>query len=330
MQMQSVVIDLPEDVYNRFKEQADQTNLSVEAAILEAVIKAVPEPAGKLMPELERLIEQLPILDDATLKTFACSLLYRKISTRTEDLHYKRQDTGLSEEEEKELVKSMENLSYWFILKNKSLEVLMERGYSFTVKAKAGTYKFSKTKKQKMTQYTENEQNYLRETQQIIKDLRLHLAKAEPDIKTEPEIWLEYLSQIREIQGNIANRSSFIATLLVKSFLEEKFGEQFATFDAATKKQGANGLDIDVQLLDGTRVIGEIKTTGPGKQRAEQLKNWRKDIQKLQKEQADYKYFFVINKDSYDAAQKKFAKELRESNIEVIQLPYKGQKNGKS
>ena len=71
-------------------------------------------------------------------------------------------------------------------------------------------------------------------------------------------VWFDYLNNIKSIQGNFNNDISFLATLLAKQYLEKTYSLQ--KFNAADKPQGSPGLDIDVRLPDGRRLVAEIKT----------------------------------------------------------------------
>jgi hypothetical protein len=76
----------------------------------------------------------------------------------------------------------------------------------------------------------------------------------------EPAGMFDYLVAVKNILGNLNNDISFVASLLVKPFLRQRFGIEF---DAALKPQGAPGMDVDCTLQDGTRIVGELKTTKP-------------------------------------------------------------------
>ena len=106
----------------------------------------------------------------------------------------------------------------------------------------------------------ENEIQYL--TAIRTKDSRLRdflNSKPFPDMSSS-ETLFQYLTEIKSILGNHHNDISFVASLLAKDFLIERFAG--LTWDAAEKAQGAAGLDIDLGWND-LRIIGEIKTTMP-------------------------------------------------------------------
>lgn len=138
------------------------------------------------------------------------------------------------------------------------------------------------------------------------------------DVRT----WFAYLSAVKALQGNADNDLSFLACILAKNYLLEQHGPH--AFDAAQKAQGAPGLDVDFRLSDGTRVVGEIKTTTPylltdfG---AQQRTSMKKDLAKLQAADAGRKYFFVTDERTYDVLNKKHAHDL--VGIELVLLEWK-------
>jgi hypothetical protein len=60
---------------------------------------------------------------------------------------------------------------------------------------------------------------------------------------------LTYLVGVKDVLGNLNNDISFLAGLLVKPYLRDRFG---VDFDFGLKPQGAPGLDIDITREDGT------------------------------------------------------------------------------
>ncbi len=94
MSKQSVVIDLPEDIYNKYKQRAQQMQRSVEAEIVESVFKAVPN--NDIVPsDLDEVVAQLGFLDNKALRRIARSRLPKKDTAKIESLHFKRQSEGL-------------------------------------------------------------------------------------------------------------------------------------------------------------------------------------------------------------------------------------------
>jgi hypothetical protein len=110
--------------------------------------------------------------------------------------------------------------------------------------------------------------------------------------------WLSHLCKMKALLGNVNNDVSFLATLIVKRYLSERFGIEF---DAAAKAQGAPGIDIEAKTKDGQSVVGELKTTTPYQPGfgAQQKVSIRKDLARLANHSADHRIMFVIDADTY-------------------------------
>lgn len=113
--------------------------------------------------------------------------------------------------------------------------------------------------------------------------------------------WLAYLIGIKDILGNLNNDVSFVATLLIKDYLLQRF--EIDDFDASAKLQGAPGIDVEAKTKDGRTIVGELKTTKPYQPGfgAAQRTSILKDLARLSKSNADHRLMFVVNTDAYDA-----------------------------
>lgn len=151
--------------------------------------------------------------------------------------------------------------------------------------------------------------------------VRAHLTKNEFPALDDVSAWFSYLAVLKSIQGNFNNDVSFLATLMAKKYLEQKFGLQH--FDAAQKPQGAPGLDIDVYLPNGQRIIAEIKTTTPFKSNdlgAQQKAMFTKDFNKLADTDADVKIFFLTERVTFELMKKpKYSSQL--VGVVIVLLP---------
>ncbi len=167
---------------------------------------------------------------------------------------------------------------------------------------------------------TKKEQEKITEISSKLERIRIFFKNNISHVDQDIEQLFKVIIDLKSIQGNINNDSSFIATLLAKMYLFEKYNE--ATFDATDKAQGAPGLDIDFRTADGRRIIGEIKTTFPYKKGgfgANQRDNIINDLRKLQSENADEKYFFLTEKESFNILKKdKYMNYL--NGISVVHL----------
>lgn len=130
----------------------------------------------------------------------------------------------------------------------------------------------------------------------------------------------ELLKGLRRILGNIDNDMSFIGCLLIKEFLQSR--HDFPELNMALKAQGSPGLDIDEMTADGKRVIGELKTTYPYKENdlgAQQKNSFIKDFEKLQRNDAEHKYFFLTERHTFDIVCTKYLNHLQ--GVHIVLLP---------
>jgi len=152
---------------------------------------------------------------------------------------------------------------------------------------------------------TENELNYCAQVAAKIENVRNYLQENCLGDPIDPLEWFTFLSSIKEIQGNFNNDHGFISTWLAKKYLLENFE---ISFDAAEKPQGAPGIDIDLELLNGARLVAEIKTTVPYQENdfgSNQKTSLEKDFKKLRETEADHKFMLVTDQRAFQFLQKK-------------------------
>lgn len=151
---------------------------------------------------------------------------------------------------------------------------------------------------------TDREDRYCEEISRRISRLRAFLNSSDLAMPPDPLEWHSFISSLRGIIGNISNDGSFIASLLAKKFLGEKFG---VDFDAAEKPQGAAGLDIELQTETGAKIVAEIKTTVPYQSvdfGAAQITALKKDFAKLSAAEAEHKFMFVTDYAAFNILKK--------------------------
>jgi hypothetical protein len=165
------------------------------------------------------------------------------------------------------------------------------------------------------------EQAYIDGIARRISSMRAFLVERPVPAPEDASGWYRYLASLKEIQGNAKNDVSFVATLMAKMYLLTHF--DIRSFDAAEKAQGAPGLDIEVLLADGRRLIAEIKTTIPFKTNdlgAQQKATFYKDFKKLATSKADVKFFFLTERRTFDLMRTaKYRSKL--VGVTVILLP---------
>lgn len=136
---------------------------------------------------------------------------------------------------------------------------------------------------------------------------------------TDARVWITYLVGLKSTLGNINNDLGFVATLLVKRYLADRFGP--LQFDAAGKPQGASGIDIEVRTADGFTIIGELKTTKPYQPGfgAAQRTAIIKDLSRLANSPADYKFMFIVDPNAFSALCKP-SLACRAPGVEIVDL----------
>lgn len=127
MANRSVTVQLPDDIYEHLRRQADETRSTVEEQVVRAVAATMP-PTG-LPPELVEELDQLSSLDDQSLWNAARSTLPLRAARRLATLHDKVQRGGeLSEREtqdEEELIGQYERI---MLIRARAAVLLKERG----------------------------------------------------------------------------------------------------------------------------------------------------------------------------------------------------------
>ena len=161
----------------------------------------------------------------------------------------------------------------------------------------------------------------MREIEKRLDQARIHLdTKRFPSIQ-DTHAWYSYLAEFKSIQGNFNTDVSFVSTLMAKQFILENYGK--VEFDASIKDQSATGLDIDVTLPNGKRIIAEIKTTNPvgvDDLGSNQKTSFQNDFNKLARTVANMKLFFLTEASTYGLMKMpKYRSQL--AGVTVVLLP---------
>lgn len=164
-----------------------------------------------------------------------------------------------------------------------------------------------------------HEHEMMKDIERRLNAMRVQLAKEIPLLENSAA-WYAYLAELKEIQGNANIDVSFVATLLAKQYLAKRFG--LTSFDAAEKRQGARGIDIDVKFPDGRRLVAEIKTTNPYKVNdlgSNQQEEFEKDFFKLASAIADVKLFLVTDPRTFDLMKRpKYQSMLKQVTVVLL------------
>jgi hypothetical protein len=170
---------------------------------------------------------------------------------------------------------------------------------------------------------TPGEKNNLLNISKKILELRQFLYSDElDDNSTDLDNWYRYLTKIKCTLGNLNNDVSLIACLMVEEFLMTRHSFNLDLLDVCKKPQSAPGLDIDEVTKDGERVIAEIKTTIPcGKADlgAQQREMFLKDFKKLVTNDAEYKYFFLTEIETFQIIKERYLDNIK--GVTLVLLP---------
>jgi hypothetical protein len=160
----------------------------------------------------------------------------------------------------------------------------------------------------------------MKEIATSLEALRNYLLTTSDPEPHDVEGWLRHIQSMRALQGNVNNDASLTAGILARRFLIRH--ANVVPYDASSKAQGASGLDVDERTHDGKRVIGEIKTTVAYLRKdigAAQRTSFFKDFDKLRDTDAGLKFFFLIDRRTYEIVLQRY--QYRLQGVHVVLLP---------
>lgn len=129
--MQSVTVELPEDLYKQLEQRAAVSRRSIEAELVGVVATIIPV-VGKLTPDLAWRLEQMKLLDDKMLWKAARSHLSKKALAQLQTLNYKRQREGLTETEAARSNVLLSEYERTILLRSRAARLLKERGHDLS------------------------------------------------------------------------------------------------------------------------------------------------------------------------------------------------------
>jgi plasmid stability protein len=98
MPVQTMTLEVPEEIYHRLEQRAQKTKRTVEAEVLDVLAAAVPA-SDQLSADLTEAISSLVLLDDEALWRAARSRLSVEVSEQLEELRLRQNIDGLTEAE---------------------------------------------------------------------------------------------------------------------------------------------------------------------------------------------------------------------------------------
>jgi plasmid stability protein len=128
MTLQTVTLNVPDVLYARLKQRAQQANRTVEAELLEVLATAVPV-ADELPADLEAALSPLALLDDESLWRAAQNQLAPEAAAELENLHLKRQREGLTAAETQTLAGLVRQYERAMLVRAQAAALLKQRGH---------------------------------------------------------------------------------------------------------------------------------------------------------------------------------------------------------
>ena len=129
--MATITVDLPEPLYRKIEQRANQRDISVENELLTVVAQALPDQ-GSLEPELENELTQLAFLTDDELWRAAHKTLSTEDSARMQELISRLQSGGLSTEQKIEAEMLAERHDRSMLIRSQSALLLRQRGFDIS------------------------------------------------------------------------------------------------------------------------------------------------------------------------------------------------------
>ena len=122
----TVTIQLPGSIFEQIEQRAAASHRSVEAEIVEAVATAVSED---LDPDFEETVQGMVVLDDEALWRAVRLRMPEDASARLEELHWKRQSSGLDAQEAEEASRLVHLYERTMLVRAQAAKLLHQRGH---------------------------------------------------------------------------------------------------------------------------------------------------------------------------------------------------------
>jgi len=132
MSIQDVTLRLPEPLFQRLKQRADQARHSVEDELLDVLAMAVPV-VDELPPDLAEAVSSLATLDDESLWQAARNRMPVDAAEQLEQLHFKRQREGLTAAEVDEAAALLHRHERVMLVRARAAAMLKQRGHDVSV-----------------------------------------------------------------------------------------------------------------------------------------------------------------------------------------------------
>jgi plasmid stability protein len=131
MALQTLTLNISNDLYRRLQHRAEQAQRSVEDEVLDLVATAMPVD-DELPADLLEALAPLPTLSDAALWRVAGSRLPVDVSAELEELHLKRQREGLTAGEAERAAELVRQYDRTMLLCAEAALLLKQRGHDIS------------------------------------------------------------------------------------------------------------------------------------------------------------------------------------------------------
>lgn len=132
MSQQTLILSLPDDLYQRIKQHAEQSGRTLEEEVERALAEAIPADE-QVTPELERMLASLALLDDDALWQAARNDLAREAAEEIRRLRARRERKGLSDAEKQRFSDLLYQYDKGILIRAEAAVQLKERGYDVGV-----------------------------------------------------------------------------------------------------------------------------------------------------------------------------------------------------
>jgi plasmid stability protein len=129
MPEQTMTLIVPDTLYDRLRQRAEQNRRSVEAETLE-VLAAHVQGVQQLPDDLAQALAPLALLDDEALWRAARNRMTSEATAQMEHLHVKRQRNGLTEVESQALTVLERQYEHAMLVRSQAAALLQGRGHN--------------------------------------------------------------------------------------------------------------------------------------------------------------------------------------------------------
>ena len=133
MSRQSIVLELPDELYDRVRNIAEAHQIDIESVLLDSIALMFGELEGKAIEP-----GKLSAYTDEQLWAIVHRHLAYPQDARLRELSAKAQETALSEAEREEMTRLVAQVDRYILLRSQALLLLKQRGYDVEQRLRLG------------------------------------------------------------------------------------------------------------------------------------------------------------------------------------------------